>query len=130
MTIGLDTSVLIRLLIGVPETQAGAARLRLAKASDTGERIVVTDLVLAETYHALRHHYGVPELEACASLERLLTSGVVACDPPKIEAAFAHAARGIGLVDRLIHARHQALTANTLTFDAAFAKLSATERLR
>ena len=73
MTVGLDTSVVLRLLVGEPATEARAARERVQAAHERGDSILVTDLVLAETYFALHHHYGVPKTEARA---RLLAMGI------------------------------------------------------
>src|SRR5437764_854327 len=70
MPIGLDTSVVVRLLIGLPEAQARTARRRLELAVERRERVVVSDLVLAETYHALQHHYRMPKREARSILHR------------------------------------------------------------
>lgn len=77
MTVGLDTSVVLRLLIGEPRTQMEVARRRIERAVAAGEQVVVTDLVIAEVVHALRHHYGVPAAEAVGRLRDLLGSGVV-----------------------------------------------------
>ena len=68
--------------------QAAARRLRAAHAS--GERVVVSDLVAAEVFHALRHHYGMPEPEARDLMLRFLQSGTVELEP----AAGALAATG------------------------------------
>jgi predicted nucleic acid-binding protein len=129
MALGLDTSVVVRLLIGEPRAQTAAARRRIERAAVQGESIVISDLVAAETYHALRHHYGVPEPEAVAGLRRLVESGVIALDPPSALAALAAGAPS-GLVDRLIVARYGALGAVTLTFDQRQGALEGTVRLR
>jgi predicted nucleic acid-binding protein len=60
--LGLDTSMVVRLLVGLPEAQAQAARIRLERAVDTGEPVLVSDLVLAETYHALQCQVDRPDL--------------------------------------------------------------------
>ena len=56
MAIGLDTSVVLRLLIGEPRLQMEAARRRIERALIAGEKVLVTDLVIAEAFYALRHH--------------------------------------------------------------------------
>jgi predicted nucleic acid-binding protein len=88
----------------------------LEAAEIEGESVVVSDLVVAEAFHVLRHHYGTPEALVRARLVDFLRSGVVEPDPPAMLAAFDSAA-GAGLVDRLIHSRYQVLGATTLTFD-------------
>lgn len=54
MTIGLDTSVVVRLLIGEPVEQAAAAR-RLLDEQPRGS-CAISDMVVGEAYFALRHH--------------------------------------------------------------------------
>ena len=115
MTIGLDTSIVVRLLVGEPVEQATAAQRRLARAVDGGELVLVTDLALAEAYHALHYHYRVPKDAAQGMLRALISSGVVELRPQGLEGAWG--ASAAGLVDRLIHARHRAAGAITFTFD-------------
>ncbi len=129
MAIGLDTSVVVRLLVGLPERQARAARGRLERAVEHSERVVVCDLVLAETYYALHHHYGVPKDEARSILERFVTSGVVETDPAVAFRAFAER-RGVGVVDRLIHARYGTLGVSMVTFERKAGALEGAVRLR
>ena len=131
MAVGLDTSVVLRLLIGEPRPQTELARRRIERALTAGERVVVTDLVIAETYHALRHHYGVPETIALAQLREFLGSGVVHVDPAGARQALGQATRDrAGIVDRLIVARHHALGATTATFDRRQARLEGGALLR
>lgn len=129
IAIGLDTSVVVRLLVGLPEGQAGAARRRLERAVEGGERVLVSDLVLAEAYYALHHHYGLPKAEARSILHRFATSGTVTVDP--IEAVAALEVRsGAGLVDRLIHTRYRSLGVVTTTFERKQGALEGAARLR
>jgi len=128
VTIGLDTSIVVRLLIGHPENQARAARNRIEQAVQQGERVVVCDLVLAETYFALQHHYEVPKGEASSLLARFVDSGLVEVDPPDA-ARVLGGPRGAGLVDRLIHVRHRELGAVTITFDRKQGTLEGAVRL-
>jgi predicted nucleic acid-binding protein len=127
--IGLDTSVVVRLLVGLPESQARVARRRLEVAVEGGEPVVVSDLVIAETYHALQHHYAVPKTRARAILRRFVGSGIVGLEP---QAAFnaLEVAGGAGLVDRLIHLRYRSLGAITLTFERRQGSLEGAVRLR
>lgn len=131
MAIGLDTSVVLRLLIGEPRAQMAIARGRIERALIAGERVVVTDLVVAEAFHALRHHYGVPETAALGRLRAFLGSGVVHVDPAGAGEALGAGTRGeAGIVDRLIVARHRALGATTVTFDRRQARLEGGVLLR
>ena len=126
--VGLDTSVVVRLLTGLPQKQMQAAKARLERALDDGDEVVVTDLAIAEAYHALHHHYGVPKPEARGLLLRFVTSGVVGLDPQSSVTALSETG-GAGMVDRLIHARHRALNAITLTFERPQSRLEGAERL-
>ncbi|HVR29969.1 MAG TPA: PIN domain-containing protein [Thermoanaerobaculia bacterium] len=126
--LGLDTSIVVRLLAGLPETQALRAKQRLEQALDEGQMVVVTDLVVAEAYHALHHHYGVPKREAVALLHRFVASGVVELEPASSVPVLGERG-GAGFVDRLIHARHRALGALTLTFERRQSRLEGAERL-
>ena len=131
MAIGLDTSVVLRLLIGEPRVQMQVARRRVESALIAGERVVVTDLVVAEAFHALRHHYGVPEAVALVRLREFLDSGVAHVDPAGAREALGPGARGqAGVVDRLIVARHRSLGATTATFDRRQARLEGGVLLR
>lgn len=121
MTIGLDTSVVLRLLVGEPVKQFEAARARLGSAHAAGEMVVVTDLVVAEAWHALHHHYGVPKDEARRALRGLVTSRLVELMPASSLPALDDAP-GAALVDRLIHWRHLSEGARSLTFDALFGR--------
>jgi predicted nucleic acid-binding protein len=128
MLLGLDTSVVVRLLVGLPEKQAVRAKQRLEKALGRGERVLVTDLAIAEAYQALQHHYGVPKPEASELLQRFVSSGVVRLEPESSLPVLAELG-GAGLVDRLIHARHRNRGAVTLTFERRQAQLEGAERL-
>jgi predicted nucleic acid-binding protein len=131
VAIGLDTSVVLRLLIGEPRAQVGIARRRIERALAVGEKVLITDLVVAEAFHALRHHYGVPEAEALSRLRELLGSEVVSVDPLGVEDALLPGVRGrVGVMGRLVVGRHRALGATTATFDRRQARLEGGVLLR
>lgn len=127
VTVGLDTSVVVRLLVGEPVAQAEAARRALQRAHERNEPVFVCDLVLAEAYFALQHHYRVPKGEARELLLRFARSGLVRPQPPEALGALAEE-HGPGLVDRLIHARYRGLGATTLTFERRLAALEGAVR--
>jgi predicted nucleic acid-binding protein len=105
MTIGLDTSVVLRLLVGKPENQWLRAIEFLETLARQGERPVVSDLVAAETYFALQHHYGVPKKEALQALHDMFAEGEIGASGAAADvldmARLATAKPGF--VDRLIH---------------------------
>jgi predicted nucleic acid-binding protein len=125
---GLDTSVVLRLLVGAPEEQTAAARRFL---EESREPLLVSDLVIAESYHALRHHYDVPHAAAVDFLIHLTGN-------PRIRAtgnarqvlADARGRESLGLVHRLIHAAYRTGGADLLTFDRGAARLNRARLLR
>jgi predicted nucleic acid-binding protein len=127
--IGLDTSVVVRLLIGEPAVQARAARRLMAERRRAGEAAAVSDLVVGEAYFALRHHYEVPHAQAVDALRSLLNDpGVVALGAAREVLASGHDVRQVpGFMDRLIHADYARAPAALVTFDRAASRLSGTE---
>jgi predicted nucleic acid-binding protein len=128
--VGLDTSVLIRLLVGLPPEQASTALSYVKETRVAGRRVVVSDLVISEAYFALHSHYDVPKAEAIAALRDLLGSGLIEpADGPAIIEVLGQAARSSakpGFVDRLIHAQYERLPASMVTFERAAARLAGT----
>ena len=126
MTVGLDTSVAVRLLVGEPVEQAEAAR-RLLDASGGGATnpAAVSDLVAGETYFALRHHYRVPHGRAVAAIRALLTDARVGPTGVALEVldALSDEETAPGLMDRLIHGDYRRQGFELLTFDRDAAKL-------
>lgn len=126
--LALDTSAVLRLILGEPAALAEAAREALLHAKREDDVVIVTDTVVGEAYFALRHHYDMPETEVLRALHALLQSGLVVPEPAALLGAFAHEG-GAGFMDRLINARHRAIGATTLTFDRKMARLSGAKRL-
>ena len=118
MNLGLDTSVVLRLLTGEPDDLAVVAKHRLEQAHAENDTVMVSDLVLAEAYYALVYHYKKDKEEARQLLQRMATSGTVHVDPVHALAALEPAI-GAGLVDRLMLNRYRSMQASTLTFDRA-----------
>jgi predicted nucleic-acid-binding protein len=123
--IGLDTSVVLRLLTGEPEDQALRALEAFDKATQSGTEAFISDLVVSEAYFALQHHYGVPKGEALALLAKFLNeSGVHALGAAAMVLADPSLATAKpGFVDRLIHAEYRRATEETLTFEKAAGRL-------
>ncbi len=125
MTVGLDTSVVLRLLVGKPPEQTAAAVGFLDSVHRLGGRVVVSDLVVAEAYFALQFHYGVSKADALESLASMFSTGEIGA-PGKAGSVLAQ--RGLatakpGMVDRLIHAAYTGNGDSMATFEKAFAKL-------
>ena len=125
MKAGLDTSVVLRLLLGQPADQAARAVAFLDELSRGGHHAVVSDLVAAEAYFALQHHYGVSKQDALLGLRRLFADGEI---EPLGAAAEVLAADGLasakpGFVDRLILGAYACAADEMVTFEKAAGKL-------
>jgi predicted nucleic acid-binding protein len=108
MNLGLDTSVVLRLLTAEPEAQAREAIRWLRQARAAGDTPVVSDLVASEVYFALQHHFGVPKAEALRQLALFLASGDVRAGgvATAVLATPRLASAKPGFVDRLIHQQY------------------------
>jgi predicted nucleic acid-binding protein len=124
--VGLDTSVLVRVLTGEPRDLALVALDYLVECEKAGDRVLVSDWVIAEAYYALQHHYGASKRETLDALGDFLASpgvegtGEVAevLATPNLESAKP------GFIDRVIHRNYLRLGAEEVaTFERAAAKL-------
>ncbi len=125
MKTGLDTSVVLRLLLGQPADQAARAVAFLDRLSRGGHHAVVSDLVVAEAYFALQHHYDVSKKDVLLGLQRLFADGEI---EPLGAAAEVLATDGLasakpGFVDRLIHGAYAGAADEMVTFEKAAGKL-------
>ena len=68
MDVGLDTSVLMRILTLQPQPLADHTWMRLKTILDGGGTAFVSDLVVFEAYYALQHFYAAGKSEAIAAL--------------------------------------------------------------
>lgn len=130
MKAGLDTSVVVRLLTGEPEALANEAMAHLVERQHGGDQVLVSDWVVAETYHALQYHYRVSKQEALATLRDFLASpgiegtgeALSVLEVPNLATAKP------GFVDRVIHRNYRRSGADEMvTFEKAAATL---ERVR
>ncbi|CAN5914608.1 hypothetical protein BH11VER1_BH11VER1_26130 [soil metagenome] len=128
MIIGLDTSVLVRLLVGSPPEMLDRAVAYLDELRLSDHEAVASDLAIAEAYFALQHHYQIPKKVALASLHQLFASGMIGCSPhtlallalPSLDTAKP------GFVDRLIHAGYTKNADGMATFEKSAKKLPRT----
>jgi predicted nucleic acid-binding protein len=127
----LDTNVVLRLVTGEPAPLANAARALLERAESRGERLLVSDLVVAEGFHALRHHFGVPAQDAAHFLATLLADPAIEGEgAATLLADPAAAVEAPGFMDRLILAHAVRHGATLRTFDSKLASLAGADRLR
>ncbi|HER20466.1 MAG TPA: type II toxin-antitoxin system VapC family toxin [Chromatiales bacterium] len=125
MRTGLDTSVVLRLLIGEPADQADRAWRFILQERSEGREIVVSDLVISEAYFALQYHYDVPKGEALQQLGRLVDSGQIVangCAAAVLRIPRLASAKP-GFVDRLIHEGYMCDADRVATFELAAKKL-------
>ena len=129
MTLGLDTSVVVRLLVGEPVDQALAAQ-RALENKPRGS-VAVSDIVIGESYFALRHHYEVPHRKAMAALAALVSDSRIRCTgiAARVLANTSDKESGAGLMDRLIHGGYESDGIELLTFDRAAARLPGAQLL-
>jgi predicted nucleic acid-binding protein len=125
VTHGLDTSVVVRLLTGDPPGQAEVAATFLAESKAAGDRLLVTDLVIAEVYFALHSKYKVPKAEALQRLREFVEGGEVeAGSAAQVLRAPNLASAKPGFVDRLIHATYSKDQARLVSFEKPVSKLA------
>jgi len=74
MDIGLDTSMVIRLLTGRPEALASRALEDVLTVQHGGGVCEICDLVVCESYFALAYHYGLAKADALDALKRMSDS--------------------------------------------------------
>jgi len=123
--VGLDTSVLVRLLVGEPADQTVLACEFMAGLEERGGRALVSNLVVAETYFACQHHYGVPKAKVLSALHDLLAKPTFLLHSalPDLLQREALATGRPGFIDRLIHAEYTAQGIPLATFEKAAARL-------
>ena len=115
----LDTSVVMRLLTGMPEGQARQALTEFTSRLASGAHLFVSDLVISEAYFALQHHYQVPKANALHLLDDFLRdSGVTSIGAAEAVLATPRLATAKpGFLDRLIHAEALDVAEELMTFE-------------
>ena len=124
--IGIDTSVLVRLVTGQPPDLFTLCVERLSALSAEDAEIFASNQVIGEAYVALQHHYGVSKEDARAGLHTTLTSGLVAPLNGRAVLDALAASGGPGLFDRLIANDYARTGMDTLTLDRRMSSLPQT----
>ncbi|HEX3526414.1 MAG TPA: hypothetical protein VH988_05045 [Thermoanaerobaculia bacterium] len=122
----MDTSVLVRLLTGDPQDLALVAMRYLRERERSGDRVLVSDWVVAETYYALQHHYGVSKKDTLDALREFLASPGVEGTGEVTEVLATQNLESAkpGFIDRVIHRNYLRSGAEqVVTFEKAAAKL-------
>lgn len=122
---GLDTSVLLRLLVGQPEDQYQTALHFMAAVEMAGDRVLVSNLVIAEAYFACQHHYGISKADVLLGMGTLFARQTFVVHPAVLELLSRNgiASAKPGFLDRLIHAEYARFGTPLATFEKAARKL-------
>ena len=125
MNVGLDTSVLVRLLVGEPKDQYERALQHLDQLRLRGDQPNVSDLVAAETYFALQHHYQLSKTDALRFLADAFESGEIHSCGVAAEVLKTPnlASAKPGFIDRMIHASYLNISISMISFEKSAAKL-------
>ena len=130
MTFGLDTSVVLRLLVGEPEHLTAVAWQFITEATAGGATsLAVSDLVVAEAYHALRHHYRANHEDAVNGLRQLLGDARFRSTGVARATLAGSTEANPGLMDRIIHADYAREGFQLVTFDRGLGGLPRTHVL-
>ena len=121
--IGIDTSVLVRLVTGQPPDLFTLCVERLSALCAAGAEVLASNQVIGEAYVTLQRHYGVSKKDARAALHTTLTSGLVAPLNGRAVLDALSATGSPGLFDRLIANDYARAGMETLTLDRRVADL-------
>ena len=128
MTHGLDTSVVVRIISGLPEGTARKVGERIAAEIADGDDFAVSALVLSETYFALQHHYAFTKEEALESLLAFSrTDGIRVAESIRsiLESPNLDKAKP-GFVDRMIVGEYANAGNDTYSCEKSFRRLDGT----
>ena len=127
---GIDTSVLVRLATGEPARDFDQCVESLrALVENEGREVFASNMVIGEAYVAIRHHYGVGDIDTKAALADVLSSGLVAPLNGQTVIIALQAEGSPGLFDRLIADEYHRAGLETLTLDHRMASLPTVHRL-
>jgi predicted nucleic-acid-binding protein len=123
--IGIDTNVLVRLLVADSVEQSTAARVLVEEAEARGDKIFINRVVLAETLWVLASQYQTGKAAALAALDKLGSHPVLEVEDREAVRQAVESARGsrqevVDLVVGIINAGRGCET--TFTFDRIAAR--------
>jgi predicted nucleic-acid-binding protein len=125
--LGIDTNVLLRLLVADNADQTRRAQQLVEKALTGDELVMISLLVLIETEWVLRSRYALDKLTILSALRGLLEARDLTFEDESAaeEALFHWKDSACGFADCLISAHNRRLGCRaTATFDAKAARLS------
>ena len=128
MTHGLDTSIVVRIISGLPEGAAEKVGERIAAEIADGNDFAVSALVLSETYFALQHHYAFTKEEALQSLLAFsCTEGIRVAESIRAPLGSPNLSKAKpGFVDRMIVGEYATVGADTYSCEKSFRRLDGT----
>ena len=121
---GIDTSILVRLVTGEPESDFRRCvhELRILIEEQDAE-MFASNQVIGEAYIVLQHHYGISASNARSALVDVLTSGMVAPLNGQSVVLALQTSGGPGIFDRLIADGYRHENLEPLTLDRQMARL-------
>jgi predicted nucleic-acid-binding protein len=131
--LGIDTNVVVRLVVADDAEQTRRARKLVAQALGRDETVLVSLLVLLESEWVLRSRYGFDREALLAIFRALLEARELSFEdePALEEALFRWKDSACGFSDCLITAHNRQIGCRaTATFDGKAARLPGTELVR
>ena len=129
-SIGIDTSILVRLVTGEPADIHTHCLERLGELVAGGVEVFASNQVIGEAYVTTQIHYGATKDDARAGLFDAQTSGLVAPLNGQAVIEALSVSGGPGLFDRLIADDYSRAGMETLTLDRQMASLPAARLLQ
>ena len=125
--VSLDTSVVLRLLVGVPADQARVAKEFVTQRLARNDSLHISELVLSEAYFALQTFYKIPKSEALEMISLLSAGGgfTISRNAADVLALPNLSSAKPGFVDRLIHGVSHGQGHTLVTFEKTAKKLPA-----
>jgi predicted nucleic-acid-binding protein len=122
--IGLDTNVLVRLLVGDDVAQQRVAHEYLARRSSPDDPAWIDRIVAVETIWVLERSYSFSRAEIATAFEKLLdTAELTFEDHELVRKAVTAYRRGVAFADALLALSNETVgCTTTITFDSKAAK--------
>ena len=132
MTYGLDTSVVIRLLMNEPPELVEKVAAFVNSAIAEGNDFFISDLVVSKAYYVLQKYYGKTKELAISDLKAIASSPGFAFSPEALSALNTPEAwkASPGMIDRMIANGYAAKGYVTISCEKSFAKLDLTEVIK
>lgn len=130
---GLDTNILVRLLLRDDRQQSELARRTIERALAAGEPLIVGTMAFLETEWALRSHTGLRKAEVILLFKQLLEARDVVFENEGVieQALYSYKNGGADFADCLLIAQYLHLGCETmLTFDVRASRVLGGEFLK